>query len=305
MNAKKHILIGIGCSVFAAILFGVYLVNLEQKYRGDTERVPVLVASRYIDQGAVITDKNTKEIKVPKEFLQPTSIASHKDIFSMEKTTYPVPVYMSILPIMEEEQIIASKLWMIGREAGLSMIIPSGMRAITLVFPRAEVSNVLMPGNFVDIMGIFEVGAEGRAEQTVATLVQNVQVLAVGRSMIGAAIQPARVVRRDRVETALVAEETAFEIPVTLAVTHEDAELISLAKKAGEGIHLAIRSPGDTSVLERGARLTIGKILGEAGRSAEGSEKRARRQPTVPREQIEAIERHKKEVEEMLRRHGR
>lgn len=307
MNPKKSILIGVVSSVFAALLLGVYLVGLEKKYKGVGEKVSVLVASKYIDQGSVITDKNTTVKKVPKEFLQPTAITSHSELFSLEKSTYPVPIYMSILPIMEGEQIVASKLWMIGKEAGLSMLIPSEMRSITIVFPRAEVANVLMPGNYVDIIGVFDTEVGGVKKQTALTLVQNVQVLAVGRSMIGAAIQPAKVVKKDRVETALISEEAAFEIPVTLAVTPAQAELISLAKKVSEGIYLAIRSPGDNTIYESKTELTLGKILsrGKSEVAPDTAIKTPSKPPPISQEHIKAVEQHKKEVEELLKRYKR
>jgi pilus assembly protein CpaB len=110
---------------------------------------------------------------------------------------------------------------------GIMATIPAGHRAVSVAITDVSgVSGLLQPGSRVDVL-FTRPGSMAEAETS--TILQNVRVLAVGRS-----IQPNQVV-----------DPKAAKMPVvTLIVTPEDAQKLELAKNQGR-ISLTLRNPLD------------------------------------------------------------
>lgn len=287
---KNQLIIAGVLSVFVAILVGAFMASLEGKYRKGAQKVTVLVATRYIDQGLMVSEDMVKEVQMPREYVQPKAIAALADMLGKEK----MPHYMTIVPIMEGEQILGSKLLALGAETGLASVVPSEFRAMTFLLDRQEVQGIIRPGNKVDVIGVFDYYGEGGARREEAvTLIQNVTVLAVGKAVLGA-FEPVTM-KKGRVEAAVAAESPESVITVSLSVTPTEAETVALAKKKGE-IFMSLRPIGDERIYDLpGAALS--KIF-----------KTAPARSSAPVKQSAAIaeaERQTKEALEMLKRYQR
>lgn len=119
-----------------------------------------------------------------------------------------------------------------GTGAGLQFAIPSGMRAITIeVNEFSGVGGMLLPGCHVDLLST--VPAEQGGELMSRTVVQNVQIIAVGQRMVS---QPEK--KGDEPQT--------FR-SVTLLATPSESEAIELAAVTGRP-RLVLRSGTDKDI---------------------------------------------------------
>jgi pilus assembly protein CpaB len=134
--------------------------------------------------------------------------------------------------VQMNEPILESKLAPRGAGAGLTSIIPEGMRALSIqVNSIIGVAGFVMPGSRVDLILISEPPSDvrGSRPKEVASkiILENLEVLAVGQN-----------VQRD------VEGKPQTVQDVTLLVTPEQAQKVALATQDGR-IQLALRNPMD------------------------------------------------------------
>lgn len=170
--------------------------------------------------------------------------------------------------ILANEQITASKIGPQSeteREEGLSFIIPPGKRAFAIqVSEVSAVGGLLLPGDLVDVIGIFD-EADVEVDKAV-TLLQNIEVLAVAQEAQESIPPPISAEEAADGEEAEEADAddavaTASQVgtrgmrpqdvepnpaarTVTLAVTLDQAQLLALVQARGE-LALALRAFGD------------------------------------------------------------
>lgn len=142
-----------------------------------------------------------------------------------------------MVSVQVNEPILESKLAPKEAGAGLTAIIPEGMRALTIqVNSIIGVSGFVMPGSHVDLILIGTppkdvVGAKGE-EAASKIILENLEVLAAGQN-----------VQRD------VEGKPQTVQDVTLLVTPEQAAKVALATGNGR-IQLALRNPMDKVAAE-------------------------------------------------------
>ena len=91
---------------------------------------------------------------------------------------------VTIVPILEGEQVLGTKLVSYGLETGLAVKIPRGLRAVSVGVTRESgVTGLIKPGDFVDLLGTFEFGSMDKSDQRTYTLLQGVLVLAVDQNL--------------------------------------------------------------------------------------------------------------------------
>jgi pilus assembly protein CpaB len=157
--------------------------------------------------------------------------------------------------IFENEQIISTKLLSI-EDAGLAFKIPKGYRAFAIsVDEIAGVGGHVRPGNYVDVMGIFDFGDTVKQDQRAVTLLQNVYVLAAGDDL-GQAV-PVNVSGRDEglaekadaIRSNPLMRASLMYNSVTVMLSPDEAQKIMLAQEVG-ALTLALRSlwEGNTQV---------------------------------------------------------
>jgi pilus assembly protein CpaB len=238
---KKPLLIAALAGVLAFLFSALYLSSVETKYKTGAQMVKVLVSKDYINQGTMIEPSMVEERKVPKEFLQPKTLQSLKELLNIEGKT----VFISLAPIEKGEQILTTKLSMLGIDTGISAIIPSGKRAFMHTFDSTQVSGIIKPGNKVDIVAVVDaVSKEGGHQQISKTILQNILVLSVGKDILGAVKKEAQ----SNSERFVPASEGG-QVAVSFALTPAEGELLSLSSENGK-IFMALRSMGDNSTNE-------------------------------------------------------
>lgn len=139
----------------------------------------------------------------------------------------------------------------IGEETKLAIRVPMGMRAVSIdTTAEIAVSGLIRPGDRVDVQVVYPgadalSGARGMGRSQAATLLQKVQVLAVGDLVLGT--------KPDTGMTDEVAQAPAAPArTVTMALLPEQVSALSLAKSTGT-LTLSLRNPedgGDTQLAE-------------------------------------------------------
>ncbi|MDO8734333.1 MAG: Flp pilus assembly protein CpaB, partial [Elusimicrobiota bacterium] len=202
-----------------------------------------------------------------------------------------------VVPVEKGEQIIKTKLYMLGLDTGISGIIPNDKRAITMVFDKEAISGVIKPGNRVDVIGIFEYEDKDKQRQEVATtILQNVLVISVGRSVLGA-VKPVMTSKKD-IEKAMVMESADSRVPVSLAVSPSEVEILSLASEKGT-IKFSLRAPGDDKIyLTEGTKMR--DIFKEISATAKG---RAGEKAILPDAYIKEMQRKQQEAVDLLKKY--
>jgi pilus assembly protein CpaB len=140
-----------------------------------------------------------------------------------------------VSPLVRNEPVLAAKLASKEAGAGLSPVIPEGMRAVSVrVNEVISVAGYVLPGNSVDV--IATQSPTNNPSDTVSKVVlANVQVLTAGT----------------RIEQETEGKPVSVTV-VTLLVSPEQAERLALASTEGK-IQLALRNP-----IDRGTPVTSG-----------------------------------------------
>lgn len=123
------------------------------------------------------------------------------------------------------EPVLEQKLAPLGSKAGLSAMIPAGMRAVSVrVNDVAGVSGFALPGNHVDVMVSIQ---DDQGKMVSKIVLQQILVLAVAQD-------------------ASVKDDTKARVvnSVTLEVTPQQAEALDLARSVGT-LSLALRNQVD------------------------------------------------------------
>ena len=230
-------------AVLALMFQCSYIQKREEQLRGDYELIEVMVAKRNIPKDFKLDETMVTFEKIPKKYVQPKALHKIDEILGQ----------ISGSTIFEGEQIISTKLLSI-EDAGLAFKIPKGYRAFAI--SADEISGVgghVRPGNYVDVMGIFDFGDERKADQRAVTLLQNVYVLAAGDDL-GQAV-PVNISGRDegllknkQMEEMNPMREKIYS-SITVMLTPDESQKIMLAQEVG-ALTLSLRSlwEGNTQV---------------------------------------------------------
>lgn len=155
-------------------------------------------------------------------------------------------------PVQAGEQVTQTKVGdSVKDDNSLSLVVRPGQRAVSIqVTEESMVGGLLLPGDFIDIVALFDESDTGVSKAV--TVVQNIEVLAVGQDA------------QDAIPRAAggtgASGGTSGEVPdgadtnpnagtITLSVTPEQAQLIALAAKDGT-LWTTLRSRGDNAALE-------------------------------------------------------
>ncbi|MBI4124849.1 MAG: Flp pilus assembly protein CpaB [Deltaproteobacteria bacterium] len=225
---KRPLLAAGGFALLALFLSWGYLQIKVRTLGFSQEPVPVLISKKDFQAGETLDEAWVESVDIPRRFLQPAVLADPEAVNGM----------VAVSPILEGEQILATKLAAPGVRTGLAMQIPEGLRALSLkVDPAAEVGGLLRPNDFVDVLATFELEADtGETRLATYTIVPAALVLAVGQDL--GFVRPKGekkkkwdiddLTRRDQEKT------------VTLALTPVQAQKVALADDQGHVV-LALR----------------------------------------------------------------
>src|SRR6202165_781820 len=235
MNRSRLLMIG-GLALAVGLLVSYTVYNRLRTLTGasNNERgVPVVMAADDIQVGTKLEAHDVHVVTLPQSAVPPGAFSGTSQVLGRG----------AILPVSKGEFILPSKLAALSAGAGLPSMIPQGMRAVSVrVNDVVSVAGFVQPGTHVDVLAT---GQGGGNDRQTTTVLENVLVLAVGKSL-------------DR--NPLADAQTAPVI--TLAVSPDDAQKLALVSQEGR-IQLSLRNPMDTRKGGIGASRTSSLYLGE------------------------------------------
>ncbi len=215
---RTRILILFGAAWLSAALLTWFLYSSTVAPKQE-KRTTILAATHDLSIGQAIHKADLKTITVLPKDLPKGSIAAQKDAIDRVVLT----------PVSANSPIVSSQLSTVGGAEGVQATIEPGQRAVSVqITDVSGVAGLILPGAHVDVL-FTRPGS--MSEAITSTILQNVRVLALGRS----------------VQTGQAPDPKAPKMPVvTLLVTPNDAQKLELAKNQGR-ISLSLRNPLDTS----------------------------------------------------------
>jgi pilus assembly protein CpaB len=179
---------------------------------------PVIVAAVDLDLGAELRPEDVRIVEWPAAAVPSTAFATADEVVGRGL----------ILPVVENEPILANKLAAKGAGAGLPPVIPEGMRALSVrVNDVVGVAGYVLPGTHVDVVATVN-PTQQHPDVTSKVILTNVLVLAAGTK-----------IERDTDQGKPISVSV-----VTLLVDPSEAERLTLASTEGK-IQLALRNPLD------------------------------------------------------------
>ena len=291
---NKPLLFAAIFGIMAALFAVLYLNSLETTYKQGVQKVKVLVAKEYIDQGTLLDETAVEEKLVPKEYIQPKAVSFVKELYSPEGKK----VFMTIVPFEKGEQITTTKLSLLGIDTGMSAVIPSQKRSITLLLDSSIISGIIKPGNRVDIIGILEYeDSKGQMQEAAFTILQNILVLATGNTILGAAAPAPKSSEKTGVKTMMQETPVSGSIPVSVSVSPKEAEALALVTERGM-IKFSLRPTGDDTIIEsQGTNMKdFSKDISQTSKNTGGA-------PQMSPQNAKEIQKNQKEVLELLKKY--
>ena len=217
MDRQKKLLIFIGAWISAALV--VWFVYANAVAPKAEKHAPVVVAARDLPLGTQLKRTDVKTVNYPASDLPKGSLPASGDVLGR----------VVLYPVNAGEPLLSTKLSSANSPEGVSSTIPGGYRAVSVpVTDASGVAGLILPQSRVDVL-FTRAGA--MEEASTSTILQNVEVLSVGRSAPSS--QPA--------------DPRAPRSPVvTLILSPADAEKLELAKNEGK-VSLSLRNPLDAS----------------------------------------------------------
>lgn len=259
-----------------AIILGLVAVLLVRGYMGSAQKpavsapgavagaTPVVVAATPLVRGATLQATALKVVNFPTGSVPQGAFT---DIAQLSGTGSSARV--TLRSIAANEPILASRVSAPGGKPILSGALTTGMRAISVrTSDVAGVGGFIMPGDRVDILVTRTTSTTGN-EAVTQIMAQGIRVLGVDQS--------------DDVD----ADKPVVAKVITLEVTPEEAQAISLAQSVGSLV-LSLRASADDAPLARRAMTTAD--LGYGGPRAAAPTGRAASQKVavVPAKEIKA-----------------
>ena len=202
--------------------------------------VEVVVAKGDIIPGKELTADDLTLAKVQENAVPSTSFKKVEELLGP-------PARVTEMQVTKGQPIIETMLTQTGSGSGLQALVPPGMRAITMeVNEFSGLAGLIAPGVRVDVIATLSDGGNGN--QVARTIVQNIQVKAVGQrtTLQGGGDTPANPNEMFR--------------SVTLLAKPDESEAIELACATGRP-RLVLRGGRDNEVVAS-AGVTLNKLRG-------------------------------------------
>jgi pilus assembly protein CpaB len=219
--ARIRILMVLVLALTAGGVLALGTYNYVQKSPVQAASLPtkqVVVAAADMDIGAEVRREDLRVIEWPAGSLPANAISDPAEIVGRGL----------VMPVIENEPVLPSKLASKEAGAGLPPVIPEGMRAVSVrVNEVIGVAGYVVPGTRVDVVATVS-PTQSQQDMTSKVILTDVSVLAAGTK-----------IERDTEKDKPIAVNV-----VTLLVTPEESERLTLAATEGK-IQLALRNPLD------------------------------------------------------------
>lgn len=237
---KKVVLFALIAALCAGVLLYFYLGKLEAQKEVKIEYDSVVVAAVDIPAFTPITSDMLQFQQIPQGYAHPQAARTMEEAVG----------FLSESEIAVGEQLLTSKLKEFGEtDSGLSYIVPTGMRALTIAVDEITgVAGFLQRGDFVDVITYTTtsyqpeqalVSADGetvaaqqpQSQSTTLVAAQNVRIAAIGLSL-------------SNTNTPVEGDPAMGYNSVTLLLTPEDAMRVIQGARSG-AVVLVLRASGD------------------------------------------------------------
>jgi pilus assembly protein CpaB len=226
MDRQKIVLVfGIALLSAAALTWFLYANTVMPK---SEKRLVVLAAARDLPVGSMIRKTDLKRVALGTRDVPKGAVTTEREALN-RVLLYPVSV---------NEPLMLSKLSGSTSPEGIASTIDPGYRAVSVQITDVNaVSGLIQPGSRVDVL-FTRPGS--MAEAITSTILQNVRVLAIGRTLaISQTVDP----------------KAPKATAATLVVSPQEAQKLELAKNQGK-ISLTLRNPQDTASADSGGPMT-------------------------------------------------
>lgn len=216
----RPVFIGLLTASLGVALLALYMRKFEIDATGGA-KVELLVAVSPIVRGKPVTEAMLGTKQVPQAYVDQRAIrASERDKVLNLRPVSNIPVLQTLV----WTDFVATS----DEQRDLSSLVQPGSRATPIRVELDDVLQLIRPGDFVDIIGVF---GDGSAS---SVLLQRVLVLATG---LDTTTNTTGGGNRTRIEA------------LTVSVSLEESQLLALAQNAGK-LSVIVRNPDDQRVAE-------------------------------------------------------
>ncbi len=229
MNVKAVIPLVAGLGI--AGLAGKLGIDYVRKAGAAPKMVQLWTPTQDVPRGTAIDESYLQPLNFPASVAPKGALTDPKKIVGrVPHTGAPAGV-----PILDSMHLPA------GTRAGIQ--VPEGLRAVAVkVDESSGVDNHLEPGDHVDVVGYFSTRRDNKNEIVARTIIENVEVAAVGARI--APEPPAPRVADDKNKPKSTANKEKAARAVTLLVKPDQIPTLHLAEQRGK-IKLAMRGASD------------------------------------------------------------
>lgn len=212
----------LGMSVVLALIVSAIFYQLTVRARSPKkekyETKDLVVSSSDLPMGSTVKAADLHIVKWPADNYPKGGFAKIEDVVDRAVVN----------AILAEEPMVAGRLSEKNAGVGLSSVIPTGMRAVSVrVNDVIGVAGFVLPGTRVDVLVTGQPAGSGEGGRMTTTVLQHILVISAGTKIQADA--------RGQPENVPV---------VTMLVTPEQAEILTLAASEGR-IQLVLRNPTD------------------------------------------------------------
>jgi pilus assembly protein CpaB len=245
---RRFIFLAIALGLLGAILVYVaFSREPSEQSAGGGGDTPVVVAKHDIPARTKITPAMI-EVKLTTEEERSTLAYATVDDVVGQVTRFPIAAH---------EQVLSTKIVSLDpatstASRSLSFVIPNGKRGFAIQASAVQqVGGLVLPGDYVDIMALYDVefrnrGGELEVEDNflVQVILQNVEVLAVSQVVVDVVPEATPVAGTHRVRNSEAAPDPGA-VTVTLLLSPEQAQRLYMAESNGT-LRFALRAYGDS-----------------------------------------------------------
>jgi pilus assembly protein CpaB len=219
MAGNKAVLgLSLLCALIASFLVYRTLRHKTAPQVVEVPKVAVVYAKKPIPARSAVTLEQLEVRRVPTEMVNPNTVRDPQAAVGL----------IARSSIFQGEAVLKDRLLQKGQPYNLSLLIPPGMRAITVAIDEVKgVAGFLKPGERVDVIGTYEF-MEPKAHRIAWTVIQDAEILAVAQNM-GDTEQP----QKADAKTAGQKDPAKLGASVTLAVTPTQAQQLTLSEELG------------------------------------------------------------------------
>jgi pilus assembly protein CpaB len=258
---RRLMLLALFAGIVAAILIYTALSRGSEATSGAdgaASTAPAVVAKQDIPARTKITSDMVEVRQMPTDDLSELAYTDLTQVVGR----------VSRYPIATNEQVLSTKVVSLESAAetgdSLSYVIPEGRRGISIEVNEVVSSGgLVLPGDYVDIIGVFDVTFSSGDQETTEDkyfsriILQNIEVLAVAQTVVDTPPEAGTTTGTDGETTTTDADGQRVRnteadpepkaSTVTLSVTPQEAQLLFLAEENGV-LRLAVRPYGDATV---------------------------------------------------------